>query len=124
MTDSEMDGEKDEFYDYDVPDDSYLAEETDLDKNTGLQLGFTEDFMDEFDEDDINETIMTHTYDSAFITKGPVVKMYQRADETTGKMQEKLTLPAFKDEEGNIVKPCNLMVHNQEKSLIFSDKHD
>ena len=33
-------------------------------------------------------------------------------------------LPVLKDQRGNVIEPSNMMLHNNESSMLFVDKHD
>ena len=33
-------------------------------------------------------------------------------------------LPVLRDQRGDVIEPSNMMLHNNESSMIFVDKHD
>lgn len=67
------------------------------------------------------------TYDRAFVINGPVIKVYKNSDEIDKhqqKLQYMMHLPLLKDKSGQVLEPSNLLLHNNESSMLFIDKHD
>ena len=68
-------------------------------------------------------------YDRAFVVNGPVVKIYKNGedeggDENSGRLKYLMHLPVIKDDRGDVLEPCNIMLHNNESSMLFIDKND
>ena len=89
-------------------------------------LGFVDDDDDE--DADNRESVQAHSYDRTFIVSGPVVKVYKQADaqEDRGKLalNYEMALPKLKSEDGFTIRPSNVMLHDQESRLIFTDEND
>ena len=67
------------------------------------------------------------SYDRAFVINGPVIKVYKNSDEIDKhqqKLQYMMHLPLLKDKSGQVLEPSNLLLHNNESSMMFIDKHD
>ena len=88
-----------------------------------------EDLEPEFREGENKECLQALAYDRAFVVNGPVVKVYKNGeDEDQGDDQQRLKylmhLPVIRDSRGDILEPTNMMLHNNESSLLFIDKND
>ena len=132
--DVDMDGAAEEFSDYEYDQDdqnlkdiddiferqeAYDAEESRLDQ----------DLEPEFREGDNKECLQALAYDRAFVVNGPVVKVYKNGDdedqdEDQQRLKYLMHLPIIRDQRGDILEPTNMMLHNNESSMIFIDKND
>lgn len=67
-------------------------------------------------------------YDRAFVVNGPIVKVYKNGEDEGEAEQNRLKylmhLPVIKDTRGDVLEPMNIMLHNQESSMLFIDKND
>ena len=77
------------------------------------------------------ETIQAQSYDRTFILSGPVIKVYQTAEESgLGFVSDQLKishvtdLPIVKTAKGDIVQPSNLLLHDSEGQLVFKNEVD
>lgn len=100
----------------------------DYDSDENEMSRLDEDLDPEFREGANEETIQAMTYDRAFVTNGPVIKVFKNSEEVD-KHQQKLKymmhLPALKDpKHGGFFEPVNLLLHNNESSMLFIDKRD
>jgi superfamily II DNA or RNA helicase len=69
--------------------------------------------------------VQAQSYERTFIVSGSVVKVYKKAEADEGRsLTFDMNLPILKNEEGNKIKPCNVMLHNSEGQMIFCDKND
>ena len=73
------------------------------------------------DEDDNAEAVQAHLYPRAFVTSGPVVKVYSKGED---KLSFDMKLPVLKNEDQEVIRPSNLMLHQGESQMIFSDSRD
>lgn len=90
-------------------------------------LGFAD--IDSDDDADTNrESIQAQSYDRTFIVSGPVVKVYKQAEEQDLRnkvaLAYEMALPKLKDANGLTIRPSNVMLHDQESRLIFTDEND
>eukprot|EP00347_Sterkiella_histriomuscorum_P022900 403336735 len=106
-------------------------------KRSGKQQQVIEDDDDYGDEEGdkmygVNkELVQAQTYDRTFILNGPIVKVYQNAEESGfgneyehQRLQHTLDLPALKDQNGNQIVPQNLILANNESNLIFNNEKE
>ena len=70
-------------------------------------------------------------YDRAFVINGPVVKVYKNGDEDDeaessdqNRLKYLMHLPVIRDQRGDVLEPSNMMLHNNESSMLFIDKND
>jgi len=82
-----------------------------------------------FDDSELenSESIQAHGYDRTFIVSGPVVKVYKEADHQDSEhhgLAFDMKFPILRNDEDQPVKPCNLMLHNNESQMIFCNQHD
>lgn len=106
-----------------LDDRSEVSQEEEKQSSNPLSLGFTDDDAETgFDPDQENsEAIQAQTYDRTFIVNGPVVKVYKPE---TDNLQFNMNFPILKNEESDVIHPCNIMLHSTDNNLIFSDKND
>lgn len=131
--DIDMDGiykiEDFDFMDYEA---SEQREEEDSEEEVSLKKpkygrGAKNDlgFVDNSDEEENSESVQAQSYDRTFVVSGPVVKVYKKGDTQNGRsLVYDMNLPVLKNEDGDKLKPCNLMLHNSEGQIIFCDKND
>ena len=68
-----------------------------------------------------SEAIQAHSYDRTFIVNGPTVKVYQN---NADHLQFNMNFPALRNENQDLINPCNVMLHSNEDQIIFSDKNE
>ena len=86
-----------------------------------------EDLEPEFRDRNNEETLQAHSYDRAFVVNGPVIKVYKNSEEIDKhqqKLQYLMHMPPLKDKSGHVFEPQNLLLHNNESSMLFIDKLD
>jgi len=89
-----------------------------------------EDLEPEFRDGENRECIQAMAYDRAFVINGPVVKVYKNGDEEdegqsdSNRLKYLMHLPVIRDQRGDILEPTNMMLHNNESSMLFIDKND
>lgn len=112
-----------EFMDFEAEEETGRSEE-EKQGSGHLSLGLTED--DCIDSEN-TESLQAMSYDGTFVVSGPVVKVYRQADADDPE-NDKLSLiknfPLLRDEGNEVIKPCNLMLHNGEGSLVFCNERD
>lgn len=94
-----------------------------------MGLGFTDEAADHDDDEYENsQQLQAFTYDRSFVASGSVVKVYEPVDELDNERKNALkhsfTIDKIKNENGETVHPVNMMLHDSENRLIFSDAHD
>lgn len=60
---------------------------------------------------------------------GPVVKVYKNGEDDEGngdqsRLKYLMHLPVIRDTRGDVLEPSNMMLHNNESSMLFIDKND
>mmetsp|Transcript_21596 Transcript_21596/g.39494 ORF Transcript_21596/g.39494 Transcript_21596/m.39494 type:complete len:704 (-) Transcript_21596:29-2140(-) len=71
-------------------------------------------------EDDVNTlSAQSVTYDRTFVSRGPVVSIYQ---ETQDSLQRLFEMPALQDLDGIELTPELIQLHNQDRSLLVLSK--
>ena len=108
--------------DFEAEEETGLSEE----KNGPIHMdfGLTEDPIVDSEN---SESLQAMQYDSTFVVSGPVVKVYRQADANdpeNDRMALIKNFPILKDEEDQVIKPCNLMLHRGEGSLLFCNELD
>ena len=102
------------------------AFDDDSDENEASRLD--EDLDPEFRDGSNQETLQAFSYDRAFVMNGPIVKVYKNSeeiDEHQHKLKYIMHMDPIKDAQtGRLFEPSNLMLHNNESSMLFIDKHD
>lgn len=120
--DQDENDNQDELEDIDAMYDryeNYEAEESRLD----------EDLEPEFRDGENRECLQAMAYDRAFVINGPVVKVYKNGEEEEGdsdqnRLKYLMHLPVIRDQRGDVLEPTNMMLHNNESSMLFIDKND
>lgn len=91
-------------------------------------LGFVDDPDDDDDDPDNRESLQAHSYDRTFIVSGPVVKVYKSAEEQEARgkvaLSYEMALPKLRNQDGFVIRPSNVMLHDQESRLVFTDEND
>jgi hypothetical protein len=72
-----------------------------------------------FDESELenSQMIQAQGYDRSFIVSGPVIKVFKDADHEDSQLRRlalDMTLPVLRNDDGDIIRPANLMLHNNE----------
>ncbi len=81
-------------------------------------------------EDWNRETLQAQSYDRTFILNGPVVKVYQTADDDGGQydhaqIQHVTDLPPiYWNKSDDPIMPSNLLLHENEGKLVFLNERD
>ena len=125
---------QDEEYDFKGSDDE-SKEEVDIDEMLDRyeqadieESVIDEDLEPEFRDGENKECLQAMSYDRAFVVNGPVVKVYKNSEEEDQTDQQRLKylmhLPVMKDDRGDILEPTNILLHNNESSILFVDKND
>ena len=77
------------------------------------------------------ETLQAQSYDRTFILNGPVVKVYETAEESGlgnvydhQKISFVTDLPTIKNKDGDSITPSNLLLHDNENQLVFKSESD
>jgi hypothetical protein len=75
------------------------------------------------------ETLQAQSYDRTFILNGPVVKVYQAAEDSFGagdhaQVQHVTDLPLIMGKNKDPVMPTNLLLHDNEGQLVFKNDND
>ncbi|CDW81218.1 UNKNOWN [Stylonychia lemnae] len=121
----------DDYYDYDnyraQNDDDYRTQNDD---SREISQPSTSNNQDQIYGDN-RELIQAQSYDRTFILNGPVVKVYQNAEDSGignhydhQRLNHCLDLPVIKDSQGNSINPSNLMLHNSESQLVFRNENE
>ena len=114
-------------------DDDHSEEENQEDKKQRLNplgLGFTSESVIPADEEDQYNTcqLQAYSYDRSFVASGSVVKVYEPYDENDNENKHAVklsfTIDGIKNQDGDNINIRNMMLHNSENRLIFSDAND
>lgn len=77
------------------------------------------------------ETLQAQSYDRTFILGGPVIKVYQTAEESGlgnvydhQRISHVMDMPIIKNHDDDIVVPSNLLLHDNEGKLAFKNEKD
>ena len=115
-----------EFMDFDLTSFAGNSSQHDSDEEPeDLRKARKQDFG-LFDESELDnsESLQAQSYDRTFIVSGPVVKVYKEAENNAGhNLAFDMSFP-IKTEEGEVIRPCNIMLHHNESQMIFCDSHD
>ena len=118
-------------YEYDKNEEEDLE---DIDEMYSRQEAYEEDesrldddLDPEFRDAGNTECLQALAYDRAFVVNGPVIKVYKNGeDEDQSSDQQRLKymmhLPVIRDNQGDVLEPMNMMLHNNESSMLFVDK--
>mmetsp|Transcript_29781 Transcript_29781/g.28950 ORF Transcript_29781/g.28950 Transcript_29781/m.28950 type:complete len:87 (+) Transcript_29781:462-722(+) len=70
------------------------------------------------------ETISATLYDRTFVLNGPIIKVYKTDDQmaSSTKLVKEINFPVIKNFENQQVDPNNLLLFNNESSLMFMDQ--
>lgn len=108
----EEEAKRKNYFDFDDEEEA----ENDKDLDAGLRDGNNE------------ETIQAQQYDRAFVTNGPVIRIYKNSqdlDKHTQKLDYVMHLPPLVNPKtGGYFEPKNLLLHNLESNMLFMDKAD
>ena len=73
------------------------------------------------------ELIQACGYDRAFCIKGPIIRLFNNPDNVEdsnfGRLEQIGIIKPIRDEKGTVFEPKNLVFHNNENCLLFSDKN-
>lgn len=88
-----------------------------------------EDLDPEFRDGENKECLQALAYDRAFVVNGPVIKVYKNGEDEEGESDQNrlkylMHLPVIRDQRGDVLEPTNMMLHNNESSMLFIDKND
>lgn len=73
------------------------------------------------------ELLQAVCYDRAFCTKGSIIRLFHNTDNVEdgnlGRLEQYGIIKPIRDEKGIVFEPQNLVFHNSEYNLLFSDKN-
>ena len=116
-------------------DDDNIRHQEDIDDLFSRQEAFEdeesrldEDLEPAFRDGQNRECLQAMAYDRAFVVSGPVIKVYKNSEDDDENDQNRLKylmhLPVIRDQRGDVMEPTNIMLHNNESSMLFIDKND
>ena len=126
LSDYEYDRQEEDLDQLEDIDELYSRQEAYEEEESRLD----EDLEEEFRNGENKECLQALAYDRAFVVNGPVVKVYKNGDDDEAsaagqdRLQYLMHLPVIRDTRGDVLEPTNMMLHNQESSMLFIDKND
>lgn len=87
------------------------------------------DVEPQFKDHENRELIQAVQYDRAFCIKGSIIRLFNNPDSGSGdqysnRLEQIGIIKPLRDDNGAVFEPKNLVFHNNESSLLFSDKNN